>query len=124
MKRALVSVMLMRVLTGALMSVLISAAALSLVAARQQQAPEKVVQIQYMPGLSNAKKLADPLRATYSTLYLLVGGGGHTLEFESDQGVVLVNTKGAGWGKAIVDKLELITQEPVTTIINTNPDAD
>lgn len=99
--------------------------AMSLVAyAQSQAAPDKVVQIQYMPGLSNSKKLADPLKATYSTLYLLHGGGGHTLTFESDHGVVLINTKAPGWGKAIIDKLDLITQEPVTTIINTHPDLE
>jgi cyclase len=90
----------------------------------QEQAPAKDVNIQYMPGLSNEKKLRNPFAATYSTLYLLNGGGGHSLSFESDHGVILINTKAPGMGKAIAGKLELITQEPITTIINTHPDAE
>ncbi|MBM3779792.1 MAG: hypothetical protein FJW23_16380 [Acidimicrobiia bacterium] len=82
----------------------------------------RVVNIQYMPGLSNAKKLKDPFAATYSTLYLLQGGGGHSLTFESDEGVILINAKEPGWGPAVFEKLGLITQEPVTTIVNTHPD--
>lgn len=97
-------------------------AMLTIAAASEGQ--QKSVGIQYMPGLSNAKKLADPFSATYSTLYLLHGGGGHVLMFESDFGVVLINTMGPGWGKAITDSLDLITQEPVTTIINTHPDPE
>ena len=42
---------------------------------------EKSVRIQYIPGLSNSKKLANPFEETYSTLYLLQGEGGHSLFF-------------------------------------------
>ena len=85
---------------------------------------EKSVRIQYIPGLSNSKKLANPFEETYSTLYLLQGEGGHSLFFESDHGVVMINTMAQGWGKPILETLELITLEPVTTIINTHPDAE
>ncbi len=105
---------------------LIAVGALSFVAFAQAPAAEKpkTVSIQYMPGLSNEKKLKDPFAATYSTVYLMTGGGGHIIGFESDKGMVLINTMAPGWAKAIKDKLELITQEPVTTIINTSPDAE
>jgi cyclase len=94
------------------------------VEARQAGAQDRVVNIQYIPGMSNAEKLADPFSATYSTLYLLRGGGGHSLAFESDEGVILINSMAPRWGAAILDTLGLITAEPVSTIINTHPDAD
>ncbi len=62
--------------------------------------------------------------AEYSSLYMLLGGGPHSLAFASDNGVVLVNTKSSEWGNAIQDKLPLISEAPVTAIINTNPGTD
>jgi glyoxylase-like metal-dependent hydrolase (beta-lactamase superfamily II) len=94
------------------------------VEARQAGAQDRVVNIQYIPGMSNAEKLADPFSATYSTLYLLRGGGGHSLTFESDDGVILISTMAPGWGGPILDVLGLITEDPVTTLINTHPDSD
>ena len=85
--------------------------------------PERAVEIQYIPSLSFAKKSTER-DAEYSSVYLLLGGGPHSLAFSSDNGVVLVNTKSPGWGSAIQDKLPLITEAPVTTIINTHPGAD
>ena len=84
---------------------------------------ERAVEIQYIPSLSGAAIRNDG-DAEYSSLYLLLGGGPHSLAFSSDNGVVLVNTKSEGWGSAIRDKLPLITEAPVTAIINTQPGAD
>jgi len=58
-------------------------------------------------------------------LYVISGGGGHTaaLVTEND-GVVLVDTKLAGWGQSILDTMRLITDQPVTTIINTHTHGD
>ena len=86
-------------------------------------AAEKAVEIQYIPSLSGEKKKAER-DAEYSSLYLLLGGGGHSLAFTSDNGVVLVNSKNPGWGQAVLNKLPLITEAPVSTIINTNPDVE
>ena len=85
--------------------------------------PERAVDIQYIPSLSFAKKSTER-DAEYSSVYMLLGGGPHSLAFSSDNGVVLVNTKSPGWGSAIQDKLPLITEAPVTAIINTHPGVD
>ena len=70
-------------------------------------------------------------------LYLLRGGGrtvqlggvslssaGTTAAFVTTGGVVLVDAKLPGWGKAIMDKLEEITGKPLTTVINTHAHFD
>lgn len=85
--------------------------------------PERAVDIQYIPSLSFEKKSTER-EAEYSSLYMFLGGGPHSLAFSSANGVVLVNTKSPGWGSAIQDKLPLITEAPVTAIINTNPGTD
>ena len=80
----------------------------------------KVLEIQYIPALSGARKLADKF-ADYSTLYLLLGEGGNATAFVSDSALVLINTMAPGWGEAIIEKLKLVTEKPVSTIINTQP---
>jgi cyclase len=57
-------------------------------------------------------------------LYLVTGGGGNTAVFVTDLGVVLVDTKLAGWGPAILEKVKSVTNKPVTTIINTHSHGD
>jgi glyoxylase-like metal-dependent hydrolase (beta-lactamase superfamily II) len=57
-------------------------------------------------------------------LYLLTGGGGNTAAFVTDSGVVLVDTKLANWGQAILDKVRTVTDRPVTMIINTHTHGD
>jgi glyoxylase-like metal-dependent hydrolase (beta-lactamase superfamily II) len=56
-------------------------------------------------------------------LYILTGGS-NTLALMRDEGTVLVDTKPAGWGRAILDNLEAVSDKPVTTIINTHAHAD
>jgi glyoxylase-like metal-dependent hydrolase (beta-lactamase superfamily II) len=50
--------------------------------------------------------------------------GGNVAIFITDAGVTLVDTKLAGWGQAILDKLKTVTNKPVTTIINTHTHGD
>lgn len=50
--------------------------------------------------------------------------GGNVSVFITDAGVTLVDTKLAGWGQALLDKLKTITPKPVTTIINTHTHGD
>src|SRR6476660_2868899 len=50
--------------------------------------------------------------------------GGNVAVFITDGGVTLVDTKLAGWGQAILDKLKTITDKPVTRIINTHTHGD
>ena len=94
------------------LTALIAAGAASLqIAGLSGQAPAdgaKVVELQ---------KLKD-------NLYLLTGGGGNSAVFVTDLGVVLVDTKLAGWGQPILDKIKSVTNKPVTTIINTHAHAD
>ncbi|MXY60323.1 MAG: MBL fold metallo-hydrolase, partial [Chloroflexi bacterium] len=60
------------------------------------------------------------------TVYVLLDGGGHSLAVvdEDRGGVVLVDTKSAGWGRTIADAVSLVTELPVTTIINTHAHGD
>lgn len=55
-------------------------------------------------------------------LYHLGGGGGNGLALidEINGGVVLVDTKPPGWGAAVREVIEQVTDLPVTTIINTH----
>ena len=57
-------------------------------------------------------------------LYVLRGGGGNTAVFITSSGVVLVDTKTAGWGQPIIDRVRELTDKPVTTIINTHTHYD
>ena len=57
-------------------------------------------------------------------LYMITGGGGNTAAFITDAGVVLVDTKLANWGQAILDKVKTVTSKPVTTIVNTHTHGD
>jgi glyoxylase-like metal-dependent hydrolase (beta-lactamase superfamily II) len=57
-------------------------------------------------------------------LYVIKGGGGNTAAFITEKGVVVVDTKLAGWGQAILDKIKSVTDKPVTTIINTHTHGD
>jgi cyclase len=50
--------------------------------------------------------------------------GGNVAVFITDGGVTLVDTKLAGWGQAILDKLKTVTDKPVTRIINTHTHGD
>jgi glyoxylase-like metal-dependent hydrolase (beta-lactamase superfamily II) len=57
-------------------------------------------------------------------LFMIRGGGGNTAAFVTSGGVVLVDTKLANWGQAILDKVRSVTDKPITTIINTHTHGD
>ena len=57
-------------------------------------------------------------------LYVLRGGGGNSAAFVTSNGVVLVDTKLAGWGQPLIDTIGELTQNPITTIINTHSHFD
>ena len=69
------------------------------------------------PNVAQIEKVRD-------NLYMITGGGGNTAAFITDRGVVIVDTKLAGWGQAILDKVKTVTDKPVTTIINTHSHPD
>ena len=92
------------------LSGLLAIGVLSLTASAYQQAAtaEKVVTVD---------KIKD-------NLFVLKGGGGNTTVFIGGSGVVVVDTKLAGWGQPILSKLKELTPKPVTTIINTHSHGD
>jgi glyoxylase-like metal-dependent hydrolase (beta-lactamase superfamily II) len=57
-------------------------------------------------------------------LWVLKGGGGNTAVFVGTNGVVVVDTKNPGWGRPILDKIQGLTNKPITTIINTHTHGD
>jgi cyclase len=69
------------------------------------------------PNTATIEKVRD-------NLFMIRGGGGNTAAFVTTKGVVLVDTKVAGWGQAIVDQVRTVTDKPVTTIINTHTHGD
>ena len=70
---------------------------------------------------SAAGLTVDKLR---DNLFVLRGGGGNTAVFITANGVVLVDTKIAGWGQPILERVKELTDKPVTTIINTHTHYD
>jgi glyoxylase-like metal-dependent hydrolase (beta-lactamase superfamily II) len=95
------------------LTLLIAAGSLS-AAARALQAPAGQSD---QPKVVAVEKLKD-------NLYMLTGGGGNTAVFVTGSGVVVVDTKLAGWGPAIMEQIKKITDKPVTTIINTHTHGD
>jgi glyoxylase-like metal-dependent hydrolase (beta-lactamase superfamily II) len=90
----------------------------TLVAARAYQTPA--------PRSIDMQKLRD-------NLYVLTSStpgnndtfsGGNVSVFITANGVTLVDTKLAGWGQAMLDKVKTVTSKPVTTIVNTHTHAD
>ena len=69
------------------------------------------------PNVAQIEKVKD-------NLYMITGGGGNTAAYISATGVVLVDTKLANWGQAILDKVKTVTNKPVTHIINTHTHGD
>jgi glyoxylase-like metal-dependent hydrolase (beta-lactamase superfamily II) len=57
-------------------------------------------------------------------LYKIPGAGGNTTVFITAQGVVLVDTKLANNGEAILKQVQTVTDKPVATIINTHTHPD
>ncbi len=64
------------------------------------------------------------LLSTGAVLYLLTGGGGNSLVLVRDEGVVLVDSKRPGVSQEVVDAVALVTDRPITTIVNTHAHLD
>ena len=84
-------------------------------------------------SISSAVVAATPRRGTVTiqsmnvreNLYFISGGGGHTAALVTEaHGVVLVDTKLAGWGQSMLEAVQAITSQPVTVIINTHTHGD
>jgi cyclase len=96
---------------GIVLGALITVGALTLAAQGQSQDP-KVVKMLTL--------------STRDTLYLLTGGGGNTLVLvdENTDGVIVIDSKLAGWGQPLLDAIKSVTDLPVTMIINTHGHGD
>jgi cyclase len=99
----------MKIGRGSILSAVVGIGALAMatapVTARQEQKVAKI------------EKVKD-------NLYVIIGGGGNTAAFITANGVVVVDTKLAGWGQAILDQIKTVTPKPVTMIINTHTHGD
>jgi cyclase len=110
---------------GTVLGVLIVGGGLSMVVAAAQ-APQPATPSQQALEATKIEKVKD-------NLYMITGStpvpreafsGGNTAVFVTDAGVVIVDTKLAGWGQVILDKIKTVTDKPVTTIINTHTHGD
>jgi glyoxylase-like metal-dependent hydrolase (beta-lactamase superfamily II) len=90
------------------LGVLVAVGVLPLIVTANQPQGEMVVEVE---------QLED-------NLYVLKGGGGNSAVFMTSDGVVVVDTKMAGWGRPILDAIRELTPDPVTMIINTHTHFD
>jgi cyclase len=83
--------------------------------------------------LSPAALNATRIQQVKANLYVITGSdpteraafsGGNTGVFVTDAGVVVVDTKLAGWGQVILDRIRSVTDKPVIRIINTHTHGD
>jgi cyclase len=72
---------------------------------------------------ADAPKVAE-IQKVKDNLFMITGGGGNTAAFITQNGVVVVDTKLAGWGPQILEKIKSVTDKPITTIINTHTHGD
>jgi cyclase len=93
----------------AVLSGLLLAGAISLMAAHQPQ--------QGQPAPLEIQKVKD-------NLYMITGGGGNTAAFITEKGVVVVDTKLRGNGPGILEKIKSVTPKPVIMVINTHTHGD
>ncbi len=79
-------------------------------------------------GGRQAPQQSDPiyvqLLSTGAVLYMLRGGGGSSIVLVRDEGVVLIDSKPPGRTQELVDAVSLVTERPITTIINTHAHID
>jgi glyoxylase-like metal-dependent hydrolase (beta-lactamase superfamily II) len=78
------------------------------------------------PRVVDIEKLKDNLYVLTSSTpgNAATFSGGNVAVFITDSGVTLVDTKLAGWGQAVLDKVKSVTNKPVTRIINTHTHGD
>jgi glyoxylase-like metal-dependent hydrolase (beta-lactamase superfamily II) len=66
----------------------------------------------------------QPIEKVKDNLYVIQGQGGNTAVYVAQKGVVVVDTKLANNGQAILDQIKAVTDKPVTHIINTHTHGD
>ena len=90
--------------------------ALSIAAAQQAQTKQVIDVVKVADNYYVLTSSTPGNDATFS--------GGNVGVFITGNGVVLVDTKLAGWGQTFLDRVKSITTKPVTTIINTHTHGD
>jgi cyclase len=91
--------------------------ALSIAAAAQQAQTKQVIDVQKVADNYYVLTSSTPGNdATFS--------GGNVGVFITNNGVILVDTKLAGWGQTFLDRVKSISTKPVTMIINTHTHGD
>jgi cyclase len=99
------------------LGVLLIGGALSIAAAAQQAQTKQVIDVQKVSDNYYVLTSSTPGDdATFS--------GGNVGVFITGNGVVLIDTKLAGWGQTFLDRVKSITTRPVTMIINTHTHGD
>jgi cyclase len=91
-------------------AVLVVAFSIASTAQQNDQDPSKTLQMRSL--------------SVFDILYAIRGGGGNTAALMADDGVVVVDTKRPGFGKALLETIESVHDAPVKTIINTHAHAD
>lgn len=77
-----------------------------------QAPPARALKVNFFSNISDGK---------FGDLYLMSGGGRHTLVMGTEDRVVVIDTKrDAGWGAPMLDWVRKVSDAPVTTLINTN----
>ncbi len=104
-----------------LLGVLLLVASLSMAVTAYQPPPQPAG-----PRVIDIVKLKDNLYVLTSSTpgNPATFSGGNVAVFITDGGVTLVDTKLAGWGQAVLDKVKSVTGKPVTRIINTHTHGD
>lgn len=102
-----------------LLGALIGVGAFSGALAAYQQPAQRAV----LPDLQKVKDNLYVIMAS-SPVDRSMFTGGNTGVFITDTGVVVVDTKLAGYGPDILAKIRAVTNKPVTTIINTHTHGD
>jgi glyoxylase-like metal-dependent hydrolase (beta-lactamase superfamily II) len=91
---------------------------LSTAVAALQQAPAGRGRQGGAPADQTPSAAALTVDKVRDNMYVLRGGGGNTAVFITANGVTLVDTKIAGWGQPIIERVKELTDKPITTIIN------
>jgi len=105
-----------RILT---LGAVIAIGALSVAVSARQAAPPPPHVIDLLKLKDNLYVLTSAVPGDRNTF-----SGGNVSIFITDAGVTLVDSKLAGWGQAMLDKIKTVTNKPVTRIINTHTHGD
>jgi len=89
--------------------------------------------LQAPTGPSAAALAATTIEKVKDNYFIITGSnpgardsfsGGNTGVFVTDRGVVVVDTKLAGWGPTILERIRTVTNKPVVMVINTHTHGD